>query len=319
MQNNMIARRRSARARATARPYEAATDRAAADGTPTDDELGAHVSTAGGVANAPGRARQIGSRVLQLFTKQPSRWAEPKLAPEAINAFAEARTGHAITALAAHDAYLINLASPDDVLRARSFAAFCEELRRCNLLGIPYLVSHPGNATDGDRASALARNADELERALVEAGGATMVLLETTAGTGSALGASFEELVALRNRVSTALRERIGFCVDTCHVWAAGYDLRADYTGVIAAIEDTLHPDNVRLFHLNDSVGALGSRRDRHAAIGLGAIGDEAFRALMLDDRFAAVPKVLETPKGDDAIRADRLNLARLRGYRRNT
>jgi deoxyribonuclease-4 len=283
---------------------------------PVADELGAHVSTAGGIEHAPARAVEIGSRVLQLFTKQPSRWAEPVLNASSVNALEQARTDHGIGAMAAHDAYLINLASADDILRARSYASFCAELRRCELLRIPCLVSHPGNATDGDRRSALARNADEIERALLETGGSVMLLLETTAGSGSALGSTFEELAALRERLVPAARQRVGFCLDTCHVWAAGYDLRDDYSGVMAHLDDALGRDNVRLFHLNDSIGALGSRRDRHAAIGAGALGDEPFRALLLDDRFTAVPKLLETPKGDDAVAADRVNLARLRRLR---
>lgn len=282
----------------------------------TDDELGAHVSTAGGVQNAPGRAALLDSVVLQLFTKQPSRWAEPVLPPETAVAFDEARSAHGIGAMAAHDAYLINLASSDDALRARSFAAFCEELRRCELLGIPFLVSHPGSATDGDRASGIERNADELTRALETVAGTTTVLLETTAGAGNALGAVFEELAELRGRVGGNVRERVGFCVDTCHVWAAGYDLREDYAGVTSTMDDVLGREHVRLFHLNDSVGALASRRDRHANIGEGAIGSDAFGALVRDDRYAGVPKLLETPKGDDAVTADRRNLALLRSMR---
>lgn len=254
--------------------------------------------------------------MLQLFTKQPSRWAEPVLGADVVAGFHEECRAHGIGAMAAHDAYLINLASPDDVLRARSFAAFCEELRRCALLGIPWLVSHPGSATDGDRASGIARNADELTRALETAGGTTTVLLETTAGAGSALGAVLEELAELRHRVSDQVRDRVGFCVDTCHIWAAGYDLREDYAGVTSAIDDILGVAHVRLFHLNDSIGALGSHRDRHADIGRGAIGAEAFGALVRDDRYASVPKLLETPKGDDAVAADRRNLGVLRTLR---
>ncbi len=291
------------------------SDGAAAQAAPAD-ELGAHVSTAGGVQNAPARAAEIGSRVLQLFTKQPSRWAEPRIDDDAVHAFAAARQAHGIGAMAAHDAYLINLASPDEILRARSFAAFREELRRCAVLGIPYLVSHPGSATDGDRASASDRNADELTRALESAGDTTIVLLETTAGCGSALGARFEELAALRARVGAGVRGRVGFCVDTCHVWAAGYDLRDDYASVTAALDDLLGREHVRLFHLNDSVGGLGSRRDRHAHIGAGALGERAFAALVRDDRYASVPKLLETPKDGDAVAADRRNLALLRALR---
>lgn len=274
------------------------------------------MSTAGGVQNAPGRAAQLDSAVLQLFTKQPSRWAEPVLPEEVVVAFHKQRRAHGIGAIAAHDAYLINLASPDDTLRARSLDSFCEELRRCELLGIPYLVSHPGSATDADRASGIARNADELTRALEAVDGTTTVLLETTAGAGNALGSVLEELADLRDRVDASVRHRIGFCVDTCHVWAAGYDLREDYMGVTGAIDDILGVEHVRLFHLNDSIGSLGSRRDRHAGIGEGAIGADAFGALVCDDRYAGVPKLLETPKGDDPVAADRRNLSVLRAMR---
>ncbi len=296
------------------------TVRSPGDGAPAAptpaDELGAHVSTAGGVQNAPARAAEIGSRVLQLFTKQPSRWAEPVIDDAAARAFAAARRTHGIGAMAAHDAYLINLASPDDTLRARSFAAFREELVRCERLGVPFLVSHPGSATDGDRASAIDRNADELTRALESEPGHTIVLLETTAGCGSALGARLEELATLRARVGAGVRGRVGFCVDTCHVWAAGYDLRDDYAGVTATMDELLGREHVRLFHLNDSVGGLGSRRDRHAHIGAGALGERAFAALVRDARYADVPKLLETPKDGDAVSADRRNLALLRALR---
>jgi deoxyribonuclease-4 len=281
------------------------------------DELGAHVSTAGGVAHAPGRAAEIDSRVLQLFTKQPSRWAEPALDADACTAFGAARRRHAIAALTAHDSYLINLASPDPVLRDRSLAAFKAELQRCQALGVPYLVSHPGNAMGAPAPDALARNAAAIEQAIEETDVDVTVLLETTAGSGTALGARLEELAGLRDRVGPSARGRVGYCVDTCHVWAAGYDLRGDYDGVAGAIEDVLGLAHVRLFHLNDSVGGLGSRRDRHAGIGDGALGEAPFRALMTDDRFLHIPKVLETPKGADPVTADRRNLERLRGYRR--
>jgi deoxyribonuclease IV len=141
------------------------------------------------------------------------------------------------------------------------------------------------------------------------------VLLETTAGAGSVLGARFEELAEMIGRIGAAARARVGVCVDTCHLWAAGYDLAGDYDGVMARLEDTIGPERVRLFHLNDSLGGLGSRRDRHAGIGQGALGDGPFRRLMNDPRFAGVPRVLETPKGDDPVAADRANLARLRGF----
>jgi deoxyribonuclease IV len=281
------------------------------------DELGAHVSTAGGVALAPARAAALKSRVLQLFTKQPGRWAERAFDEATRAAFAAEVRLHGIAALAAHDAYLINLATPDPVLFARSFAAFCAELRRCAELSLDYLVTHPGNAMTGDVASALARNAEAIERALDESAFRGGVLLETTAGAGSSLGARFEELAALIERVGPSQRARVGVCLDTCHVWAAGYDLRTGYDAVIRHFADTVGVDRLRFFHLNDSVFGCGSRRDRHAHIGTGALGDAAFRSLLTDERFVHVPKVLETPKDGDALRADRRNLRRLRGYRR--
>jgi deoxyribonuclease IV len=280
------------------------------------DELGAHVSTAGGVRNAPGRAAAIGSAVLQLFTKQPSRWAEPVLADAERDAYRADVARYGIGVASAHDSYLINLASPDETLRARSIECFRGELRRSADLGIAFVVTHPGNATDDDFASAIARNAEAVEAVLGEVPDVS-VLFETTAGAGRVLGATFEQLADIMGRIEPALQPRIGVCLDTCHVWAAGYDLRTAYDDVMARFDDAIGLHRIRLFHLNDSVGGLGSRRDRHADIGEGTLGDEPFRRLLLDERFTAVPKLLETPKGDDHTAADRRNLARLRSYRR--
>jgi len=280
------------------------------------DELGAHVSSAGGVQNAPARAQQLGSAVLQLFTKQPSRWAEPVISSEAASAFRAARAAAGIWFASAHDSYLINLATSDAVLFARSCASFRDELARCALLGLDALVTHPGNATGGDRERALERNAQAVSSALSAQPSDTMVLFETTAGSGTALGASFGELGELIRLVGPDVRHRVGVCVDTCHLWAAGYDLASEYDAVIAELHDAVGLERVRLFHLNDSVGGLGSRRDRHAHIGKGKLGAKAFRRLLNDARFSAIPKVIETPKDDDVLAADRRNLARLRAYR---
>lgn len=279
------------------------------------DELGAHVSNAGGVRNAPGRAAALDACVLQVFTKQPSRWAEPAITPEEAAAWRAGIAEHGIVATSAHDSYLINLASPDPVLRERSIASFVGELQRCALLEIPYIVTHPGNATDDDRTSGLTRNVEAVQQALESVAHGT-VLFETTAGAGRVLGATFEELARLLDGMPNALRSRVGVCFDTCHVWAAGYDLRHAYDDVMRRFDDVVGVARIRLFHLNDSAGGLASRRDRHAHIGLGALGDEPFRRLLLDDRFTAVPKLLETPKDDDVLASDRRNLARLRGYR---
>ncbi len=283
---------------------------------PARDELGAHVSVAGGVQHAPERAAALDAASVQIFTKQPNRWAEPAYGPDAVAEFAAERARHGIRVVASHDSYLINLATADALLFDRSYAAFRAELTRCRDLGLEYLVTHPGNATDGDLDSGLARNADAIQRALEEVGGSTMVLVEGTAGSGRALGATFEQLARMRERMTPQARDRVGVCLDTCHLWAAGYDLLDDYDGVVTHFADTVGLDRLRFFHLNDSAFGLGSRRDRHAGIGEGTLGELPFRRLMTDERLRAIPKVLETPKGDDALAADRANLARLRAFR---
>lgn len=282
--------------------------------------LGAHVSTAGGCRNAPARAADIGASAIQVFTKQPNRWAEVQLVDDECQAFRTGLVEHGVAFANAHDSYLINLATADPILRERSYAAFVGELRRASQLGLDALVSHPGNATDGDLPRGLAQNAELVAQAVDEVGGSVMVLLETTAGAGTVIGSRFEELSEMIERVPPGLKDRVGVCVDTCHVYAAGYDLRDDYYGVMERLADVIGLHRVRLFHLNDSMTAFGSRRDRHAAIGEGSLGDEPFRHLMNDPRFAGVPMVLETPKEHpddpkDLVTLDRMNLARLRSY----
>jgi deoxyribonuclease-4 len=253
---------------------------------------------------------------LQLFTKQPSRWAEPVIDETRREAFLAARRRHAIRAAGSHDAYLINLASPDPVLRERSFQSFQAELGRCESLALDFLVTHPGNATDGDYASGVDRNAECLTRALEAVPGSTRVLLELTAGSGTSLGGSFEQLAAIIERVPSVARGRLGVCVDTCHAWVAGYDLAGDYQGVWRAFDDTLGLERLGLFHVNDSKAPFASHVDRHEHIGKGSLGLEAFRSLMLDERFREVPKLLETPKGKHLVASDRRNLRILRRLR---
>lgn len=277
--------------------------------------LGAHVSTAGGVRNAPLRAEEIGATAIQVFTKQPNRWAEPVCGEEDVRGFTGGVRERGIGFTNSHDSYLINLATADPTLRDRSLASFKAELRRSVELELDAVVTHPGNATDGDRFRGLAQNAALIEEALAEVPGRTLVLLETTAGAGTALGATFEELAEMIERVSPEHRARVGVCLDTCHVYSAGYDLVGDYEGVVANLADSVGLERLKLFHLNDSQCPFGSRRDRHAEIGEGSLGDAPFRRIMTDERFAMVPKVLETPKGDDHTAADRRNLARLRSF----
>jgi deoxyribonuclease IV len=282
--------------------------------------LGAHVSTAGGCRNAPARGAEIGATAIQVFTKQPNRWAEVTIPDDEALAFRLGMAEHGVAFANAHDSYLINLATHDPLLLDRSYAAFLGELRRASQLGLDALVTHPGNATDGDLPRGLAQNAEMIGRALEEAGGTVQVLLETTAGAGKVIGSRFEQLAEMMDRMPPGMGDRVGVCVDTCHVFAAGYDLREDYDGVMGQLADVIGLERVRLFHLNDSATPFASRRDRHAAIGEGSLGDEPFRRLMNDPRFALVPMVLETPKEHpdnpkDQVTMDRINLARLRGY----
>ncbi len=281
-----------------------------------EDELGAHVSVAGGVQNAPGRAADIYSLNLQLFTKQPNRWAEPELADETVAAFTRERSERHLRVAGSHDSYLINLASPRPDLWERSLASFTAELSRCEALGLDFLVTHPGNATDGDTESGIARNAEGVTRALEAVEGSTRVLLEITAGSGTSIGGSMEGLRDILEQIPEDQRHRVGVCFDTCHAYSAGYDLVEDYDGVWQEFEDLLGLDRLGLFHLNDSQHPFGSRKDRHEHIGAGSLGEGPFRQIMNDPRFTSIPKVLETPKGDDMVTLDRENLARLRGYR---
>jgi len=281
---------------------------------PQRDMLGAHVSAAGGVPEAPPRAAAIQATALQLFTKMANRWAERDCEDEECSSFRERLGATAVAATMAHDSYLINLASPDATLRARSIDSFTRELRRCAALDLDYLVSHPGNYMD-ERESGIARNADAISEALAAAPGRTILCLETTAGSGTALGASFEELAAIIERIDPALRERVGVCLDTCHVYSAGYDLVQDYEGVITRFDDTLGLARLRVMHLNDSKTPFASRRDRHELIAEGSLGESPFRLIMNDERLRTVPKVIETPKLDDATATDTRMLERLRGY----
>jgi deoxyribonuclease IV len=275
--------------------------------------LGAHVSTAGGVRNAPGRAAEIGASAVQIFTKQPSRWAEPALDLAEAEAFRAGLRAAGVRFACSHDSYLINLASPDPVLRDRSFQSFVGELRRARLLGLDAVVSHPGNLMGSEREAGLAQNAALIQRAMADSDATSAVLLETTAGAGTVLGSTFQEIARIIDAIDPPFRDRVGVCLDTCHVFAAGYDLPGDYDAVFAAFQREVGLERLLLFHLNDSLKPLGSRVDRHAGIGEGMLGTEPFRRIMNDPRFRSVPRVLETPKGDDPATMDRLNLLRLR------
>ncbi len=280
------------------------------------DLLGAHVSTMGGVATAPPRAAAIGATAMQIFTKTPNQWREPTLTAAHVAEYRAALARSGVHAVVSHDSYLINLASPDPVLRARSAQCFVGELSRCLALGIPWVVSHPGNFMD-ERAAGLDRNAREYAACLAAVPGDVGVLIEGTAGAGTALGATFEELRALRDALPAAVRARVGFCLDTAHLHAAGYDVAGDVEGVWDRVDREIGLSHLKCLHLNDSKAAPGSHLDRHEWIAEGQIGAAAFRRIMRDPRLASVIKIIETPKADDPVRHDRRMLRRLRAYAR--
>ncbi|NNM05956.1 MAG: deoxyribonuclease IV, partial [Gemmatimonadetes bacterium] len=198
---------------------------------PPYDEFGAHVSTAGGLPTGPARAREIEATCLQLFTKQPNRWAEPEIDPDVRASFQAEAKANEIRVAGSHDSYLINLASPNSELWDRSLSSFQREMERCTGMELQFLVTHPGNATDGDHESGIARNAEGVTRALEAVPGRTRVLLELTAGGGTTVGGSFKDLAAIISQVPNGLQQRLGVCFDTCHAYSAGYDLVGDYEG----------------------------------------------------------------------------------------
>jgi len=280
------------------------------------DLVGAHVSSQGGVARAPARGVEVGASAIQVFTKTPSQWREPRLTTAQVAAFRAEMAASGIAAVVSHDSYLINLASPQAGLRRRSIRCFTGELRRCRALGIPWVVSHPGNYMD-ERAAGLARNARAYAECLAAVEGPVGVLIEGTAGAGTALGASFEELRALREALPGAVRDRVAFCLDTAHLHAAGYDVAGNVAAVWDEFGQVVGLPLLKCLHLNDSRAPRGSRLDRHQWIGDGTIGPGAFRSIMGDARLREVIKIIETPKGDDPIRHDRRMLRRLRAYAR--
>lgn len=256
--------------------------------------LGAHEGIAGGVSKAFARAEADGADCVQIFTRNARGWAAKPLEDAEVEAFrGEARrTGMPV---AAHGSYLVNCASADRAIRRKSWEALGDELGRCDRLGIPSLVFHPGSHEDEREGTRLVGEA--MTRALEEVPGKARLLLETTAGQGASLGWRFEQLAALRDEVPGPLRRRVGVCVDTCHVFAAGYDLSTEegYGRTVEALDAAVGLPNVRAFHLNDSKRPLGCRVDRHEHIGEGTLGLRPFRLLVNDPRFAEIPGFVET------------------------
>lgn len=276
-------------------------------------QFGAHMSIGGGVAHAFARGESIQLEAMQIFLKSERQWKAKALTEEDVAAYQAEQQRTGIHPVIVHDSYLINMASPKDDLWEKSIAAFAEELERCHRLNIPYIVTHPGAHTGSGEETGLLREAEALNRLLNEGvGGDTMILLETTAGQGSALGWRFEHLARLIELVQH--EERLGVCVDTCHIFTAGYDIRTPeaYAATMQAFDAIIGLERIKAFHLNDTDKAFGSRRDHHAHIGQGNIGLEAFRQIVNDPHFAHLPMIIETPKGKE-LTEDVENLALLR------
>ncbi|MFO7820814.1 MAG: deoxyribonuclease IV [Lentisphaeria bacterium] len=282
--------------------------------TVRDRPLGAHTSIAGGVAKAVARALAIGADALQIFTRNQVRWQSPPLAPNAVREFLEAFNGSGIRFLCAHSSYLINLASPDKDTRQKSCAALLEETRRAEELGCSCLVLHPGSPKKDDVTVGIERIVAGLEQVLAETADCSVrIALENTAGQGASLGAAFEELGSIAERVGNP--ERLGLCLDTAHAFAAGYDLREEsvVNDLVSTIDANFGVDRLYLMHLNDSLSGVGNRVDRHANIGEGTIGVQGFRNLLRHPELQATPGIIETPKGNNSEEADARNLACLR------
>ncbi len=279
-------------------------------------KFGAHMSMAGGHHKAAQRAREVGCDALQVFTKSNNQWKAKPLTDVDVAAFRTSLQEAAIADPVAHNSYLINLGSPDEVLWNKSIDAMVVEVERAEALGIRSLVAHPGAHVGSGEEAALARIArglDEVHRRTL--GFSVAIALETTAGQGTCLGHRFEHLAAILDRVAEP--ERLGVCVDTCHLFAAGYSLGTlkDYNRTIDDLERAVGVGRVRVWHLNDSQKACGSRVDRHAGIGRGLMGLEPFRHVVNDPRFALVPMILETPKGTEG--GEDLDVINLRVLRR--
>lgn len=260
--------------------------------------FGSHLSIAGGVAGAIIRARDLGFQTVQIFVKNQRQWAGPPLKPADIAAWKAQLAQVPFGPTVAHSTYLINLASCDEAIQKKSCDTFADELLRCDQLDIPYLVFHPGACVGQERRVAIGRVASALDAIFERLPDLrVMPLLETTAGQGSTLGSNFAELGEILERIREP--DRVGVCIDTCHVFASGYDLRAEtgYQNMVREAARTVGLHRVRCWHLNDSRGACGSRIDRHEHIGLGEIGRGGFARVVSDTTWSELPMILETPK----------------------
>lgn len=255
--------------------------------------IGAHMSVAGGLQNALYEGKKIGCTAVQIFTTSPRQWRPTSLQPETVHQMEQAKQQTGITTVVSHAAYLINLASPDSETRRKSYVASLAELQRCAMLKIPYVVLHMGSHPDFQEGMRLL--IQNLRNLLAEMPDGVAIAMETMAGQGAALCSRFEHF----NAILSALPDpRLVLCADSCHLFAAGYDLRTreSYEAVWQAFDEAIGLDRLKVWHLNDSKKPLGSRVDRHEHIGEGALGIVAFQLIMNDPRFVGLPMIIETP-----------------------
>lgn len=275
--------------------------------------LGAHMSVAGGVDRAIDRAREAGCTALQIFLKNNNQWSGKPFEASVIERFRQEIAKGDLGVPVAHASYLVNLASADAGLLERSMTNLKDDLGRAEQLGVSGLVLHPGAHMGRGEEVAIAQIADQINKLFDQTkGNPAAIYLEGTAGQGSAIGHRFEHLRAIIDGIED--KSRIGVCLDTCHIFAAGYDIRTRATAkeAISEFDRVVGLGWMRVFHFNDSKKGLGSRVDRHTHIGQGEIGEEGFAALMQDPRLIEIPRILETPKEED-LAEDKMNLATLR------
>lgn len=275
------------------------------------------MSIAGGVHNAPWRGKAVGCDTIQIFTKNANQWRAKPFAAKDVDTFQKAREETGIWPIVAHDSYLINIATPDKRLYERSLEAMWEEMQRAEGLGLPYLVMHPGFHMGDGEEEGLYRIAEGINLLCQrDTGMRVVILLETTAGQGTNLGYRFEHFAKIMETIQKD--ERVGVCLDTCHVFAAGYDISTPegYESTLEEFHRVVGRDRLKVIHLNDSKAACGTRTDRHEHIGQGCLGLGPFQHLLQDPRLAALPFILETPKGKDPRGEDWdiVNLRVLRG-----
>jgi len=275
--------------------------------------LGAHESISGGVFNAVLLGKEATCDTIQMFNKSSNQWRAKTLGSDEVNQFFKAIADTGVTVSTSHTSYLINIASPDTALNQKSYAGLKEEMERCELLKIPNLVMHPGSHVGSGEEAGLDRIVANINRMFNELNdNHVCLLLETTAGQGSNLGSKFEELAYIMGKVEDTAH--IGVCLDTCHIFAAGYAITdpADYKRTMKQFDAIIGLDRLRIIHMNDSLKPFASQRDRHEHIGKGCIGLDAFRNFINDPKLKKIPKILETPKGED-VAEDIENLKVLR------